>query len=200
MTLPVKRAGAIFPVASIKGKFHGTIAPMTLGGTCLVITVLVSSSSITSSISGRLAIPRIQLMALLVSSVAWKICSICVKSTVHIQYQIVMTYRLALFGDQEISELIAVFINSICICQYGLLPILIWRRRSELESSFSGRSGFVKILWCCNWNLWQDFQGRGVQSMASELRRRALAIDDLNKVRSKIEVDSHIEIFQLRGD
>lgn len=63
MTFPVNKAGAILPVASSRGKFHGTMAATTPSGRYLVVTVCLSLSSMTSSGILIFAIPRIHSMA-----------------------------------------------------------------------------------------------------------------------------------------
>lgn len=71
ITFPVRRAGAILPVARRSGKFQGTMAATTPMGVYRVITVLSLESSTMSSGSEMSAMPRIQAIAASVSASAW---------------------------------------------------------------------------------------------------------------------------------
>jgi hypothetical protein len=75
ITLPVRRAGPILPVANKRGKFQGMMALTTPRGTYLEIIVRLALSSIVSSGSGMVDIPRNHAMA--ASTSLWA-CGICI--------------------------------------------------------------------------------------------------------------------------
>lgn len=72
-TFPVSRAGAIFPAATRRGKFQGTMAAATPRGVYLVDIVCLSLSSMISSGSSMEAMPLSQAIAAPVSTSAWGI-------------------------------------------------------------------------------------------------------------------------------
>lgn len=72
-TFPVSIAGAIFPAATKRGKFQGTMAAATPRGVYLVKIVCFSLSSMISSGSSMEAMPLNHAMAAPVSTSAWGI-------------------------------------------------------------------------------------------------------------------------------